>query len=244
MAYRQKQMDMVLADLAWVKGQLKEQRLKPATGFMPSLVHSVFAQSEIDGMIKPGDVLVCMGVAVGESLLGGGCGLGVRLILQGFKVSPGFDPLSVGLGLGALVGSVLAGWRLASDLSFTPQEISQEQEGQAQPQAPAKKGHLVVVDRQSRLPDNWHDLNALNQKRDILYFATYIWRRQQLNMPCGQKEFRGLNVTLPSGFRVTDKLHSTLLAFLDDRLEAISKSGNQWKLGKSPDMIEKELKAW
>jgi len=106
--------------------------------------------------------------------------------------------------------------------------------GEPPPRQPTGR---TVIDKdagtEGEIIDNWDFLPATQQVEDIIDFARVVWQRSQNGQRFGQKEFRELQYYLPSGFKVTDGLHSTLFRCLQDGGIA-QRQGNNWIITPAP----------
>ena len=79
------------------------------------------------------------------------------------------------------------------------------------------------------LPETWDELPPERQIEDVAHFVRVVSERQARGAGVGQKQFRELDVVLPSGFSVTDDWHSQVVSKLKQVGLVVSK-GTAWEL--------------
>lgn len=94
---------------------------------------------------------------------------------------------------------------------------------------PRRTGRTVINKQPQQWPENWQDLADQDQVADLKDFVWFVWKRDQAGLGIGQREFRKLDYHLPSGFKVTDKLHAVLFEYLRDA-EIARKNGTAWEI--------------
>ncbi len=94
---------------------------------------------------------------------------------------------------------------------------------------PRRTGRTVINSQAQQWSENWQDLPAPEQVVDLKDFVRFVWKRDKTGQGIGQREFRKLEYHLPSGYKVTDKLHGALFTYLRDAGIA-HKNGTAWEV--------------
>jgi hypothetical protein len=96
-------------------------------------------------------------------------------------------------------------------------------------QSDQRQGQPRIEMRGEPAPSTWDELPPEKQVRDVAHFVKIVSERQARGDGVGQKQFRELNVILPSGFPITDDWHSDVVGKLRQVGIVVAK-GTAWEL--------------
>jgi hypothetical protein len=112
---------------------------------------------------------------------------------------------------------------------------------------PARNGGKIAIKQPaSAAVRNWQALPASERLNDIVDFALLICERERNYQGFGQKAFREMRHFLPSGFRVSDEIHTDLMSYLESGGLA-TRSGNNWMLSPTcgrEHILRRVFEAW
>lgn len=229
----------MIAELQRQVVALTEAQARPSgatTNFTDAFVKLAMAPARLDGHIQFADILVSLGIQV-SCIVAGGVGTALS----------GDDSL---LENGAKLGTYLSLGRILCDAAnfgaiwdgTFGRFLDAIEEREMEEDEPEPGAHFVL-NPGARLPDEWNKLAAKQKRDDVIDFASVVWQRQNDGLSVGQKEFRQLHHTLPSGFEIDDSLHGKLVDILD-AVGMVVRNGRVWKMIHTPRQVAACVQVW